>query len=52
MNKATTILFLTLGILGGIMGIEHKIGEVLEGNCPNKSKVVKPYSIKQGEWRY
>jgi hypothetical protein len=32
MNKATTKLFLTLGILAGIMGIEHGIGEVLEGN--------------------
>ena len=31
MNKATTTLFLTLGILAGIMGIEHGIGEVLEG---------------------
>lgn len=34
MNKATTKLFLTLGILAGIMGIEHGIGEVLEGNRP------------------
>lgn len=34
MNKATTKLFLTLGILTGIMGIEHGIGEVLEGNRP------------------
>ena len=34
MNKATTILYLTLGILAGIMGIEHGIGEVLEGNQP------------------
>jgi hypothetical protein len=34
MNKATTKLFLTLGILAGIMGIEHGIGEVLAGNRP------------------
>lgn len=34
MNKATRTLFLTLGILSGIMGIEHGIGEVLEGNRP------------------
>jgi hypothetical protein len=34
MNKATTILALTLGILAGIMGIEHGIGEVLEGYRP------------------
>ena len=34
MNKATTTLFLTLGILAGIMGIEHGIGEVLEGYRP------------------
>ena len=34
MNKATAKLFLTLGILAGIMGIEHGIGEVLEGNRP------------------
>ena len=31
MNKATMRLSLTLGILAGIMGIEHGIGEVLEG---------------------
>src|SRR5512145_69097 len=36
MNKATTILSLTLGILAGIMGIEHGIGEVLEGNRPTE----------------
>ena len=34
MNKATTSLFLILGVLAGIMGIEHGIGEVLEGNRP------------------
>jgi hypothetical protein len=34
MNKATTILSLTLGGLAGIMGIEHGIGEVLEGYRP------------------
>lgn len=34
MNKATTTLFITLGILAGIMGIEHGIGEVLEGYRP------------------
>jgi len=37
MNKATTTLFLTLGILAGIMGIEHGIGEVLEGYRPTES---------------
>ena len=31
MNKATMRLSLILGILAGIMGIEHGIGEVLEG---------------------
>lgn len=34
MNRATTTLFLTLSILAGIMGIEHGIGEVLEGYQP------------------
>lgn len=34
MNKATTTLFLTLGVLAGIMGIEHGIGEALEGYKP------------------
>lgn len=34
MNRATTSLFLTLSILAGVMGIEHGIGEVLEGNRP------------------
>jgi hypothetical protein len=34
MNKVTSTLFLTLGILAGIMGIEHGIGEVLEGYRP------------------
>jgi hypothetical protein len=34
MNKGTSKLFLTLGILAGIMGIEHGIGEVLEGYRP------------------
>ena len=37
MNKATTRLFLTLGVLAGIMGIEHGIGEVLEGYRPTDS---------------
>ena len=37
MNKATTILSLTLGILAGIMGIEHGLGEVLEGYRPTDS---------------
>ena len=32
MNKATRTLYLTLGILAGIMGIEHGIGEVLQGD--------------------
>lgn len=34
MNKATKTLYLTLGILAGIMGIEHGIGELLEGFRP------------------
>ena len=34
MNKATMTLFQTLGILAGAMGIEHGIGEVLEGYRP------------------
>lgn len=37
MNKTTMTLFLTLGILAGIMGIEHGIGEVLEGYRPTNS---------------
>jgi len=37
MNRATTTLFLTLGILAGLMGIEHGIGEVLEGYRPTDS---------------
>lgn len=37
MNKATTTLSSTLGILAGIMGIEHGIGEVLEGYRPTES---------------
>jgi hypothetical protein len=37
MNKATTTLFMTLGILAGIMGIEHGIGEVLVGYRPTES---------------
>ena len=37
MNKTTTTLFLTLGVLAGIMGIEHGIGEVLEGYRPTDS---------------
>ena len=37
MNKTTRTLFLTLGILAGIMGIEHGIGEVLEGYRPTES---------------
>jgi hypothetical protein len=36
MNRATTTLFLTLSILAGIMGIEHGIGEVLEGYRPTE----------------
>jgi hypothetical protein len=34
MNRVTSTLFLTLGILAGVMGIEHGIGEVLEGYRP------------------
>jgi len=37
MNKTTMTLFRTLGILAGIMGIEHGIGEVLEGYRPTDS---------------
>ncbi|MFZ5821302.1 MAG: hypothetical protein ACOYYJ_15505 [Chloroflexota bacterium] len=37
MNKATATLFSTLGILAGLMGIEHGIGEVLEGYRPTES---------------
>jgi len=37
MNNKTKTLALTLGILAGIMGIEHGIGEVLEGNRPTES---------------
>lgn len=37
MNKATMTLSSTLGILAGIMGIEHGIGEVLEGYRPTES---------------
>ncbi|NMC12621.1 MAG: hypothetical protein GYA34_07030 [Chloroflexi bacterium] len=37
MNKATATLFKTLGILAGIMGIEHGIGEVLVGYQPTES---------------
>ncbi len=37
MNKATRTLYLTLGILAGIMGIEHGIGETLEGYRPTES---------------
>ena len=36
MNKATITLFLTLGILTGAMGIEHGIGEVLQGYRPTE----------------
>lgn len=34
MNKATTLLFRTLGVLAGVMGIEHGIGEVSQGYRP------------------
>jgi len=37
MNKVTSILFFTLGILAGIMGIEHGIGEVLQGYQPTNA---------------
>jgi hypothetical protein len=40
MNKATTTLFFALGILTGIMGIEHGIGEVLQGNRPTDSMFI------------
>lgn len=36
MNKATTKLLLSLDILAGIIGIEHGIGEVLEGSRPTE----------------
>lgn len=34
MNRATRTLALTLGTLAGIMGIEHGIGELLQGSRP------------------
>jgi hypothetical protein len=37
MNKATTTLFMAIGILAGIMGIEHGTGEVLAGYRPTES---------------
>lgn len=37
MNRATKTLYLMLGILAGIMGIEHGIGEALEGYRPTES---------------
>ena len=37
MNKATKTLYLTLGILAGVMGIEHGIGEALEGYRPTEN---------------
>ena len=40
MNKVTSILFVTLGILAGIMGIEHGIGEVLEGDRPTNGLLI------------
>lgn len=43
MNKATTKLFKTLGILTGIMGIEHGIGEVLEGYRPTESVFIQSW---------
>jgi hypothetical protein len=36
MNRTTLTLALALAILAGIMGIEHGIGEVLEGNRPTE----------------
>jgi hypothetical protein len=36
MNRTTRTLYLTLGILAGIIGIEHGIGEVLEGQRPTE----------------
>jgi hypothetical protein len=43
MNKATRILFLTLGTLAGIMGIEHGIGEVLVGYRPTDSLFIQSW---------
>ena len=40
MNRTTTPLFLTLGTLAGIMGIEHGIGEVLQGYRPTESVLI------------
>lgn len=44
MNKATTTLFLTLGTLAGLMGLEHGIGEVLEGYRPTESLFILSWS--------
>ena len=40
MNKATSTLSLVLGILAGIMGIEHGIGETLQGNRPTAGSFI------------
>ena len=37
MNPSTRILYLTLAIIAGIMGIEHGIGEMLQGYRPTES---------------
>lgn len=34
MNRSTTILYRTLGVLAGVMGMEHGLGEVWQGNRP------------------
>jgi hypothetical protein len=36
-NKETRTLYLTLGIITGVMGIVHGLGEVLQGNQPSES---------------
>jgi len=44
MNKASGILFLTLGTLAGIMDIEHGIGEVLVGYRPTDSLFIQSWT--------
>jgi len=44
MHKATRTLYLTLGIIAGIMGIEHGIGEVLQGYQPTPGMFILSWS--------
>ncbi|MBN2413472.1 hypothetical protein JXQ31_17470 [candidate division KSB1 bacterium] len=43
MNRAIRTFFLTLGILAGVMGIEHGIGEVLEGYRPTEGLLIRSW---------